>query len=360
MRSQKKMQKGRVIGSLLKLALGCSLLTLVGCEEKKPTKPGKVVTAEKEQKEVPVTEKSVAESKEVEKQPEEVPSKAEEKEQEESLGRTEEPLIEKKIEEEPEVAAPEKEEKQEAELVQKKEPIKEEAAEPEPKEAVKEPNPPVEGVDVPAKEPEIPAVVGEQKGKTEVEVEQASPISKSTAGEKKQPAPKSTEEAQPKNDTAFVKQRMEELKVMKVGPTCVEWIDKHVATRIVATRILGRERAQSTDELDKYFVSTLSQFISANIASFLPLIQDYAIIRVAKAQSGQSFVKYSITLRDEKTGENFPVEVIATVRGLRIVDITAQATSLLSILKTAVQDILALPKDQRRAAWDRVLAGPKA
>lgn len=256
--------------------------------------------------------------------------------------------------------APGKEEPVEAEAPKVEEPKKGEEVtppsevqkpEPQPKE---EPKPEEPKAEEPA--PEKPAeakseepakeAVPQVEGKPEVPAPKAS---KETEGEKKAPTAKA------QNDEDIVKQQIEELKVMQPGPKFVQWIQTHGATFMMAKRVFGRDINRSSDELDKHFSKTFAQFVSANIATFLPLIADYDIRKVTVAQAGKSLKKFTLHLRERKTGEDTVVNVIVTNKNLRIVDITVQETSLVSILKTAAQDILSSPKDKQKEAWDKLI-----
>lgn len=257
--------------------------------------------------------------------------------------------------------APEKEEPVEAEAPKEEEPKKGEKVMPPSDVQRPEPQPEEEPKPEEPKEEAQPSPEKPAEAKSE---EPAKEIAPKVEGKPEVPAPKAPKEvaegkkvpaAQAQNDEDIVKQQIEELKVMKPGPKFVQWIQTHGATFMMAKRVFGRDIDRSSDELDKHFSKTFAQFVSANIATFLPLIANYDIRKVAVAQAGKSLKKFTLHLKERKTGEDTVVNVIVTNKNLRIVDITVQETSLVSILKTAAQDILSSPKDKQKEAWDKLI-----
>lgn len=158
------------------------------------------------------------------------------------------------------------------------------------------------------------------------------------------------------DEEAVVRQRVDELKAMQPGPKFIQWIQDYGATFMMSRRVFNRDIFASKDPLDQHFAQTFAPFVSAHISTFLPLIANYEIQKIAIDQAGKSLKKFTLTLKEKSTGEDTLVNVIVTNKNLRIVDIAVQETSLVSILKTAAQDVLSLPKDQQKAVWDKVIS----
>lgn len=171
---------------------------------------------------------------------------------------------------------------------------------------------------------------------------------------KKSTVPTSTK-ANDENPEKTVKQLIEELEVLQPGAPCVKWIKNHAATRIIGNKLL--EKKTLSEEDAKHFRETVSEFIAANVKTFLPLIKDYTVEKVSLSRETKRLKNFALVMREKSTQELIHVEVLATTNGLRIIDIIVKETSLRSILQTSFDDILQskTPKE----SWNRFLKGEK-
>lgn len=162
-----------------------------------------------------------------------------------------------------------------------------------------------------------------------------------------------------KEPVAYVYERWTELQSLHAGPAFVQWIREYGATILIARRVFGKDISKSKDALEQHFWKTFPEFISANIETFLVMLNDYLLEKVEQSQAEKSFTKFSVHLVDKKSKAPVKAEIIATTRGLRVMDITIKETGLISLLKTSVKDILALPKEKQKAAWESFINGRK-
>lgn len=153
----------------------------------------------------------------------------------------------------------------------------------------------------------------------------------------------------------LVRRLIEELKVLPLGEPCVQWIKAHAATRIIADKLLEGKKLPEADM--KHFRSTISEFIAANVKTFLPLIKDYTVEKVALARETKNLKNFALVMRENSTKEVINVEALIVSKGTRIMNIIVQETSLQSILQTSFSDIL--QSKTPREAWDRFLKGEK-
>ncbi|MDR1908003.1 MAG: hypothetical protein LBQ43_04060 [Holosporales bacterium] len=172
---------------------------------------------------------------------------------------------------------------------------------------------------------------------------------KKTEEDAKKPAAKSDEATNEKPDE-IVKKKIEELKVL-TEKTCSKWINDNVATIVLQKMLFKHSLQKSEDPDEKYFNETFSDFIAANIVSFIPLIKDYTVEKVTLENTKKSSKSFSIVMKNNKSGESLPVVVITTTKH-RIIDVTVQETSLVALLKSSVSEI---EGPDKRAKWDKIV-----
>lgn len=179
------------------------------------------------------------------------------------------------------------------------------------------------------------------------------PIKGTAKAEKKDAA------AQVEDTDAVVKARIEELKTLQSGAPCVAWLDAHAATYIVRDGVLKKAPKGKLSEEDRqHFSHTFTEFIAANIKTFLPLIKDYSVEKVSLLRETKKLRNFALVMRENNTKEAINVEVLVTIKGLRIVDVVAKETSLRSILATSFQDLM--QSKNPREAWDHLIQNGKS
>ena len=140
------------------------------------------------------------------------------------------------------------------------------------------------------------------------------------------------------SDLEIVQVRLDELKELTKSSSD-GWLEKNAATNIIRSRVFGQNWKKLKQEEKDAFSKTWIKFLSSNIESFLPTIKDYSIKKVKSSNVGKKIKKFEIDMIHKQTNEVIKVEVIST-NNLRIIDVIAQEVSILSILRTNVNDII--------------------